>query len=303
MNSKLFLLIFYSIISISFQKRILKEEDNNENDQKTFEEEEEEKTSENEIDFSNISSLKIRKENAPHSQVVLPIRRVGTSNSEIGTGPCGGIEKKSANTLTTKGLSINIIWEILVPENSGNCTVKISNGLQDIENFKLLEPIEGKLNEDGSFICGREKGFEHKEFKLPEDYECDGCTIQWKWSTSYGDIYSCSDIIINGGNLNKCMGKCLNGGSCFNGECLCVDGFTGEFCQYDEKSSSKAWLWILIGIICLIGLIYLGYKLYPRIKRLCKEGWTKSNIEIVKQPFPEGSGDRMQPEFVSNPDA
>ena len=303
MNSKLFLLIFYSIISISFQKRILKEEDNNENDQKTCEEEEEEKTSENEIDFSNISSLKIRKENAPHSQVVLPIRRVGTSNSEIGTGPCGGIEKKSANTLTTKGSSINIIWEILVPENSGNCTVKISNGLQDIENFKLLEPIEGKLNEDGSFICGREKGFEHKEFKLPEDYECDGCTIQWKWSTSYGDIYSCSDIIINGGNLNKCMGKCLNGGSCFNGECLCVDGFTGEFCQYDEKSSSKTWLWILIGIICLIGLIYLGNKLYPRIKRLCKEGWTKSNIEIVKQPFPEGSGDRMQPEFVSNPDA
>ena len=303
MNSKLFLLIFYSIILISFQKRILKEEDNNENDQKTCEEEEEEKTSENEIDFSNISSLKIRKENAPHSQVVLPIRRVGTSNSEIGTGPCGGIEKKSANTLITKGSSINIIWEILVPENSGNCTVKISNGLQDIENFKLLEPIEGKLNEDGSFICGREKGFEHKEFKLPEDYECDGCTIQWKWSTSYGDIYSCSDIIINGGNLNKCMGKCLNGGSCFNGECLCVDGFTGEFCQYDEKSSSKTWLWILIGIICLIGLIYLGYKLYPRIKRLCKEGWTKSNIEIVKQPFPEGSGDRMQPEFVSNPDA
>ena len=303
MNSKLFLLIFYSIISISFQKRILKEEDNNEDEQKTCEEEEEEKTSENEIDFSNIPSLKIRKENAPHSQVVLPIRRVGTSNSEIGTGPCGGIEKKSANTLTTKGSSINIIWEILVPENSGNCTVKISNGLQDIENFKLLEPIEGKLNEDGSFICGREKGFEHKEFKLPEDYECDGCTIQWKWSTLYGDIYSCSDIIINGGNLNKCMGKCLNGGSCFNGECLCVDGFTGEFCQYDEKSSSKTWLWILIGIICLIGLIYLGYKLYPRIKRLCKEGWTKSNIEIVKQPFPEGSGDRMQPEFVSNPDA
>jgi hypothetical protein len=103
MNSKLFLLIFYSIILISFQKRILKEEDNNENDQKTCEEEEEEKTSENEIDFSNISSLKIRKENAPHSQVVLPIRRVGTSNSEIGTGPCGGIEKKSANTLITKG--------------------------------------------------------------------------------------------------------------------------------------------------------------------------------------------------------
>ena len=302
-----FLLILSLLLFSVLSKRALREEnydedDNNEN-KDSHEEETCEIQSQEETDFSKIPSSKIRKENMPKSEVLLPIRRSGSSNIQVGVGPCGGIEKKSANTLTTKGSSINFIWKILVPENSGNCTVKISNGLQDIENFKLLEPIEGKLNEDGSFICGREKGFEHKEFKLPEDYECDGCTIQWKWSTSYGDIYSCSDIIINGGNLNKCMGKCLNGGSCFNGECLCVDGFTGEFCQYDEKSSSKTWLWILIGIICLIGLIYLGYKLYPRIKRLCKEGWTKSNIEIVKQPFPEGSGDRMQPEFVSNPDA
>ena len=38
----------------------------------------------------------------PDSQVVLPIRRMGTSNMLIGDGPCGGIEKKAANTLTTK---------------------------------------------------------------------------------------------------------------------------------------------------------------------------------------------------------
>ena len=299
MNSKFFLLIFYLIISISIQKRILKEEDNNEDEQKSCEDEKEEKTYENEIDFSKISSQNIRKENIPDSKVVLPIRRVGTSNSKMGEGPCGGIEKKPANTLTTKGSSINLIWEILVPENSGNCTVRISNGLQEIEDFQILEPIDGKINEDGSFKCGREKGFEHKEFNLPEDYECDGCTIQWQWSTPYGDIFSCSDIIINGGNLNKCMGKCLNGGSCFNGECLCVDGFTGDFCEDDHKGSSKTWLWILIGIICLLGLIYLGYILYPKIMKLCREGWTKSNIEPVEQQFPEGS--RFQPEFLSNP--
>ena len=168
-------------------------------------------------------------------------------------------KKKPANTLTNKGSSINVVWEILVPENKGNCTVKLSSGKQEEESFKLLQPTEGKINQDGSFVCGRDKGFEHKEFILPPDYECDGCTLQWKWSTSYGDIYSCSDIIINGGSLSKCMGKCLNGGSCFNGKCLCAKGFTGEFCESIEGQHSLTWLWILI---CLALLAVVGFLIY-----------------------------------------
>ena len=150
---------------------------------------------------------------------------------KLGDGPCGGVEKKLANTLTNEGSSLNVVWEILVPESTGNCTVKLSYGNQDEKSFKTLMPKEGKINEDGSFPCGRNKGFEHQEFILPENYECDGCTLQWKWTTSYGDIYSCSDIIISGGSLKKCLGKCLNGGSCFNGECMCLEGFSGKFCQ------------------------------------------------------------------------
>lgn len=299
MNSKLLILIFYLLLSLSFQIRILKEENKNEEDQHSCEEEETE-ILESEIDFSKIASSKIRKENIPHSQVLLPIRRMGTSNMQMGEGPCGGVKKKEANTLTTKGSSINFIWEILVPENSGNCTVKISNGLQENENFILLKPVNEEINEDGSFKCGREKGFENKEFILPEDYECDGCTLQWKWTTSYGDVYSCSDIIINGGTLNKCMGKCLNGGSCFNGECLCIDGFSGEFCEDDSKSSSKTWLWILFGILCLVGLGYLGYKTYPYIMRKCRIGWTKTNKDNIEPPFNENNSNRMEPEFQSN---
>ena len=257
MNTKLLLLLIYSLLILSiFSARTLKEENQEEeHEEETCDDEHKEE----EHDYSDVDSSKIRKENMPHSQVLLPIRRIGTSNSEIGVGPCGGVDKKSANTLTTKGSSINVIWEILVPENTGNCTVKISNGLQDEDQFILLKPVDGNVNEDGSFKCGREKGFETKEFILPEDYECDGCTLQWKWSNSFGDIYSCSDIIINGGSLSKCMGKCLNGGSCFNGKCLCAKGFTGEFCESIEGQHSLTWLWILI---CLALLAVVGFLIY-----------------------------------------
>ena len=267
MSKKLLsLILLLSLIFQSLSTRNLIEESSeqekekeNESPEKNGEEESCEKTKEESTDFSKIPDYQIRKENLPHSQVLMPIRRIGTSNMELGQGPCGGVEKKPANTLTNKGSSINVVWEILVPENKGNCTVKLSSGKQEEESFKLLQPTEGKINQDGSFICGRDKGFEHKEFILPPDYECDGCTLQWKWSTSYGDIYSCSDIIINGGSLSKCMGKCLNGGSCFNGKCLCAKGFTGEFCESIEGQHSLTWLWILI---CLALLAVVGFLIY-----------------------------------------
>ena len=267
MSKKLLsLILLLSLIFQSLSTRNLIEESSeqekekeNESPEKNGEEESCEKTKEESTDFSKIPDYQIRKENLPHSQVLMPIRRIGTSNMELGQGPCGGVEKKPANTLTNKGSSINVVWEILVPENKGNCTVKLSSGKQEEESFKLLQPTEGKINQDGSFVCGRDKGFEHKEFILPPDYECDGCTLQWKWSTSYGDIYSCSDIIINGGSLTKCMGKCLNGGSCFNGKCLCAEGFVGEFCESIEGQHSLTWLWILI---CLALLAVVGFLIY-----------------------------------------
>jgi hypothetical protein len=300
------LLLLLSLIIQSLTTRILKEESSekekeSESPEKTEEEEGCDKPKE-ETDFSKIHESQIRKENLPHSQVLMPIRRIGTSNMEIGQGPCGGVEKKSANTLINKGSTINMVWEILVPENGGNCTVSISSGKQDQESFKVLQPSEGKINEDGSFICGRDKGFEHKEFTLPDDYECDGCTLQWKWSTSYGDIYSCSDIIINGGSLTKCMGKCLNGGSCFNGKCLCAEGFEGEFCEDKEGEHSFTWIWILLAIV-LVGVIgYLIYRYKGNIKVWIDRGrsWLCQTERNDSQNFVGDPNDNMPGELGDN---
>ena len=307
MSKKLLsLILLLSLIFQSLSTRNLIEESSeqekekeNESPEKNGEEESCEKTKEESTDFSKIPDYQIRKENLPHSQVLMPIRRIGTSNMELGQGPCGGVEKKPANTLTNKGSSINVVWEILVPENKGNCTVKLSSGKQEEESFKLLQPTEGKINQDGSFVCGRDKGFEHKEFILPPDYECDGCTLQWKWSTSYGDIYSCSDIIINGGSLSKCMGKCLNGGSCFNGKCLCAKGFTGEFCESIEGQHSLTWLWILICLALLAVVGFLIYKYRENLKVYIDRGksWLTSSGRKNLVDFEEGKNNNNNNPF------
>jgi hypothetical protein len=31
--------------------------------------------------------------------------------------------------------------------------------------------------------------------------------------------------------LSACFGKCLNGGVCANGECVCIDNYKGTFCE------------------------------------------------------------------------
>lgn len=174
--------------------------------------------------------------NYPSAQVILPIRRKETSHSLLNIAPCGGIAKKKANTLTNKGSNIFVMWEILNPVAGGNCTVKLSPGLESEKNFTILSPKDIVLDSKGHFTCGRTKGFESHEFVLPSDYVCDQCTLQWTWITPSGNLYSCSDLIINGNKIEDCLAKCKNGGACFNGKCLCTDDYYGEYCQYNGSN-------------------------------------------------------------------
>lgn len=175
--------------------------------------------------------------------LVSPIRRQGTSNSIINLAPCGGIEKRKAGMMTNRNSIINVIWEIRQPIQNGFCSVKISPGIENEKNFTLLYPLDNNIDlnnknvnfNEGEFPCGRMKGFESKKFQLPEDYVCDKCTLQWVWRTPAGNLYSCSDMMINGQKIENCLASCLNGGACFNGKCICKDDFYGEFCEINSK--------------------------------------------------------------------
>lgn len=62
------------------------------------------------------------------------------------------------------------------PSLSGNCTVRIGTGL-DENDFFVMKPRDGSANADGSFPCGREVGYESKEFRFPRNYTCDSCSL------------------------------------------------------------------------------------------------------------------------------
>ena len=52
-------------------------------------------------------------------------------------------------------------------------------------------------------------------------------------------IHQCADIVITEKRTDEyvsdCVGKCKNGGVCQNGQCVCREGFGGEFCLEESK--------------------------------------------------------------------
>jgi hypothetical protein len=52
----------------------------------------------------------------------------------------------------------------------------------DEGRFVTLSPRDGSANGDGSFPCGREVGYEGKEFRFPKGFSCDSCTLQFEFA-------------------------------------------------------------------------------------------------------------------------
>lgn len=215
----------------------------------------------------------------PEAKVLLPIRRYGSEKSQWDVGQCGGIKQKKANTLTNPGATLDVVWETVNPEATGICSVFISDGFENEKNFSLLYPKDN-FNPDGSFDCGRVKGFESKSFKLPEDLECEECILQWRWSTSQGTYYSCSDIIINGTLTPNCMSKCQHGGICSFGQCHCINGYIGQFCEGKPRIKIP---WLLIFLIILL-IAIIGLLIWFFCKKRTR-AWATDQYQQSNNPF------------------
>ncbi len=259
---KISVLLIFSLVSLSFTQ------DNANKEQVS--------------DATTTSKTKTIDVQSPEMIVIQPIRRKGVSHALVNQAPCGGIEKSNANTLTQVGKKINAIWEIKTPVANGNCTVSISAAHE--HDFVSLKPITGAVayNDDFSFSCGRSIGFDFQEFELPKNYACDHCTLQIKWDTPVGTYYTCSDMMILGNKVENCMAKCLNGGACVNGSCVCKKNFQGEFCEIDQNGGSNLG-WIILIILIFSAVIVGGFLLF----RKTQESWMKPENDSYKKEFIE----------------
>ena len=108
--------------------------------------------------------------------MIEPKSRTFSNTSIVNSPPCGGAEKTFTHYLAKPGSRNYIQWKVLHPVSNGTCIVRVGEGLDESE-FKILKPRDGSANSDGSFPCGRETGYEGKEFRFPKNYTCDSCTL------------------------------------------------------------------------------------------------------------------------------
>jgi len=108
----------------------------------------------------------------PELSLVDPKPRTFSNSSIVNLPPCGGSEKGFVHYMATPGSRNFVQWKVSHPTPEGNCTLRVGQGL-DEDEFIVLKPRDGSAYKDGSFPCGREVGYEGKEFRFPRNYTCD----------------------------------------------------------------------------------------------------------------------------------
>ena len=176
-------------------------------------------------------------ESLPDALLISPVPRKHTPHNLAGERPCSGMEKGLSHLLAEPGSLNPISWKIDMPDETGTCTIRMSNE-GDFGDFITLMPTDGSADENGIFPCGREMIYsETKDVIFPE-YNCYECTLQWIWFTSTGTYYQCADVQITDTYVASCFGKCRNGGVCSEGICKCPEGFRGDYCQKSGEAAS-----------------------------------------------------------------
>ena len=127
---------------------------------------------------------------APELLLLDPKPRTYSNTSTVNDQPCGGAEKGKVHYLTYPGSKNYLQWKVSHATPEGNCTVRVGHGLDEDESNEgrllVLHPKDGSANEEGSFACGREIGYEGKVFTFPRNFTCDSCTLQFEWTIAGG---------------------------------------------------------------------------------------------------------------------
>jgi hypothetical protein len=141
---------------------------------------------------------------APELALVDPKPRTYSNASGANRPPCGATDKGFVHYMATPGSRNYVQWKVLHAAADGNCTLRIGQGL-DEDDFLVLRPRDTRVNRDGSFACGRQPGYEGKEFRFPANYTCDACTLQLEWALPTGQLHQCADFIMEDKDSNQLL--------------------------------------------------------------------------------------------------
>ena len=200
----------------------------------------------------------------PTMYFIEPYPREGFEFANTSISPCAGLPKGKTHLLITPGSYSNVQWKIAKGVEEGLCQVRLYYGVSNESAYVVLYPEDNSGNSEGKFGCGRYSNtYETKEFFFPVNLSCDSCTLQLTWETIEFKNYYCTDITIMSDEIKYCLGRCLNGGVCVNGHCICEDSYYGEFCEKKHKitiSVGKMWIFYIIMAIIIGIFAYLVYR-------------------------------------------
>ncbi|CAI2377507.1 unnamed protein product [Moneuplotes crassus] len=219
----------------------------------------------------------------PEIRLIEPAPREGSKGNLIGTQICGGTRRiGKSGFVAAPNTHVFAKWKTVHSDVGGMCKITIKKNSS--EDFQPVEVLG--YTEDGWFECGRKAGLdETKQFKTP-NYTCEMCTLQFQFGTTRGDISVCSEISLKEGENISCEGKCVNGGTCFNGVCLCASGYQGKYCDgkgYLEDNTPSMWVILLAIVAIIVFFIIFGT-------------WLVRFISNAKEKF----NDRMTPGYSFN---
>jgi hypothetical protein len=81
--------------------------------------------------------------------MIQPRARSYASFSTPNDGPCGTLEKQQTHFLAELGSVTRVHWHVIKGQPLANCTLSISPGSNNQDDFRILRPRDDSANLDG----------------------------------------------------------------------------------------------------------------------------------------------------------